>query len=525
MKTEAPSLIRRNNNKDGHGIGWRGRNKRPFLWLMVASALAVLSLINYAMVLHPPRSDFGFAPPSRIAFASSENSIESNQDLSKKAAAEETTDASPEFKINTTTEGDHSFLDKKKDDKITRRHLVFHVGPPKTGTTTLQTDFTGLREYLEADNYVYAGRFYHPATANSNSSFLHRNWTELHETARIMLKRKVCPGRIERVQCLAEFRRMLEELYPDKNILFSDESWGAQVWKTPDDYAGLQQLATSLGYELTIVVGYRPFFEWIRSDLFQRYRLDMGKAEWKTAWPGKQGGKSIPWLFPSYFRRHVWYEKEIHRFTDFIMANAHDTVDHLRLVHLMNSASKDDSSQPLESLRTQFVCHALPDAPHTCTHSRDMDRVQQGLKPGVVVGIQSRNTQVAASDSMHVNHDLIATRAAELGMVNVDQHSRSSVRQALRDFVEDDLGLSPLQGYPLTCPSAEDLSDLLKQSLELEMTCLGLEWAARVEPITRATFQQVVADGIFCTVDADAVLATEPYHSFVISHFGIVDTS
>lgn len=423
-----------------------------------------------------------------------------------------------------------------------RTHLVFHVGPAKTGTTTLQTDFTNLRAILERDNYVYAGRFYyyyyanqpgqshnhkqsnpHPLQQSSEhlhhgdqSLKVHRNWTGLHETARNMLKRFLCKQHPLRL-CLSSFVRELIP-YRGRNVLLSDEAWGALLWKTPQDYEAIRQ-ATREHFRTTIIVGYRPYFQWLRSDFFQRNRLDLF-AEWKNAWPGmywrdhrKDVGRNISWLFPNYYRYENMIRKS-HRFTDFVLHNARGQVDDVRIIHLTEQGYDSSPSMNLErplvqSLRTKFLCHALPDAPASCAHSRAMDHSIPEVKLN----------EYNATSSMHINHDRIATTAAAMGLVDTKLHTRPEVREALRHFHEVELQRSAVTGYPLICPSREELEDFWNLTLELEEYCLGRDWSRRVRETTRAMFEKESDSKFFCTANLTAVLEMPLYLDFFRNKF------
>lgn len=55
----------------------------------------------------------------------------------------------------TNDDDDHSDDGESKEQKP---YFILHVGPPKTATTTLQTEMTKYGEQLDRDNYVYLGQ-------------------------------------------------------------------------------------------------------------------------------------------------------------------------------------------------------------------------------------------------------------------------------------------------------------------------------------------------------------------------------
>ena len=372
-----------------------------------------------------------------------------------------------------------------------KTHLVFHVGPPKTGTTTLQTELTNLEAALAEDNYFYAGRYYHPYTSLDGSFHLNRSESVLHDVARTMLKRRMCQKK-PRTRCLEKFQQELNDNYRGRNVVLSDETWGAQVWKTWEDYHTIQQV---LGeeWQVTVVVGYRPFFQWIRSQMFQRYRMDR-PIDWKDDWPGQGFGESVRTLFPDYHKYDKWYN-DGHRFTDLVVHNTKGRV-HVRVMSLV---------QGTDSLRTKFACQMLPDAHHACAESRRLDDERQ---EGDEIML---NTREKVS---HVHYDMLATQAVELGRVDPNRHSRVEVRKALHRFAETELGMSPME-LDLACPTQEELDELLDLSLALERECLGVAWARQTEADTRKAFQEDVGKKVFCWVDANSTLSKEPWMSFL----------
>ena len=314
-------------------------------------------------------------------------------------------------------------------------------------------------------------------------------------------------------RCLTDFTRELSKYKGRRHVVLSDESWGPQAWKTWEDYHTLQEVLGS-EWQVTVVVGYRPLFQWLRSDMFQRYRLDR-PIDWKDEWPAgsqRTKGQVLQPLFPDYYKYDNWYHQKGHRFTDFVVRNAKGRV-HLRVMNLVQQGSNTDTL----SLRTKFVCHMLPDAPHTCATSRRLDTVQQQNHGGDGGG--NGEIKLNAHDHvLHVHYDMLATRAAERGLVDIRRHSRVQVREALRNWTETELQRTPMD-FDLSCPTPTELDEFLNLSLELEKECLGMEWAAQVEEETRAAFQADVDSKVFCSIDADANLKKEPWMSF-LKQFG-----
>jgi hypothetical protein len=415
--------------------------------------------------------------------------------------AKEGSDTAPYLREGAIATGNVEALDPTKHYETSSRlyagrppsnktHLIFHVGPPKTGTTSIQIDLTSMQEFLALDNYFYAGRYYNPFFSTSGGLILNRSESVLHSTARVMLKPRFCQ-QTPKTLCMEEFKRHLQQ-YRGRNVVLSDESWGPQAWPSWQEYEAIQQ---SVGdeWDVTVVVGYRPYFHWLRSDMFQRYRLDMHRP-WKDAWPGVGEGLAVRSLFPDYYKYDNVF-KNGHRFTNFVLRNAVGRV-HVRVMNLVDGD---------ESLRTKFTCKMMPDAPNTCAASLRMDELAGGDHKW---NVNNEN------DVLHVHYDILATRAAALGLIDTAQHSREVVRWALLNFTQNHVGVTP-SDLDLTCPTKEKLDDFLKLALELEIECLGETWAAQVRANTAAAFQVDVDNGVFCTVDADYILHMESWRAFL----------
>ena len=407
---------------------------------------------------------------------------------------------------NTTTENVHASVQsriqpvlevpteatRENDSKQRRRpYLVFHVGPPKTATTSLQVDLTRLNATLALDNYHYAGRYYYPKwSPKMNKMAPNRVDSDLNKISRHMFKPSVCKASSNLTTCVAsEFRKALEP-WKGTNILISDEGYNAG-FKQPEYYEAMRA-ALADDWEIVIVVAYRRFFQWLPSDMFQRYRMDKIKGElnWKNHWPGLEGspGEKVTLMFPFYYKR--WFDMG-HRYTDFTVDNVKDSFP-VRILNLHEGEG---------SLRTRFLCHVLPDAPRSCEESKRRDREND---------ISNIND---AQGALHVNYDMLTTGAAEQGLIDRSRFERRAIREALRNFTEHQLGKTHWD-FDLKCPEPHQVDELLTVSLALEVKCLGKQAAEKLEADTRAAYQEDLENHKFCEVDANATLKMEPWKGF-----------
>ena len=392
-----------------------------------------------------------------------------------------------------------------KDGRTTtmkKPNLVIHLGPPKTATTSLQLDLTRLKEMLALDGYIYAGRYYCPKWNNvQQKTVLDRQEMPMMDILRTMFKPSHCRKNKndERlVECVQPFQEALEPFKNNnKNIILSDEGYTLALGR-PEYYQALQD-ALSDEWDIILVMGYRRFFEWLPSDMFQRYRMDKVKGDlnWKNHWPGGGGigggqespGEKVTLLFPWYYKG--WKEMG-HRYSDFVANNVGNNTFPLGILNL-----HDDQ----KSVLTQFVCDILPDASRSCAESKKRDELGNVTTTNDAAGV------------LHVNYDMLTTGAAELGLVDTSRFERKDIRHALKNFTESELGKTHWD-FELICPDQSQLDEFLNMSLELETRILGSSVAAAMESKSRTAFWQDVKEHKFCEVDAEATLSKEPWKSY-----------
>ena len=376
-------------------------------------------------------------------------------------------------------------------------YLVFHVGPPKTATTSLQTSLTEMNDTLFLDNYVYAGRYYRPVFNTKLSKVVpNRKDSDLGQLARSMFKPNICPQaqgdrNATLATCVQHFKRGLDA-FRGRNVILSDEAF-SKAFHRPELYSALRD-AVSDDWQVIIVVGYRHFFRWLPSDMFQRYRMDKtkGKTNWKNHWPTKDGpGEKVTLLFPFYYKKWIEFG---HIFTDSVLENVGSTFP-VRIMHLENLGEQ-------QSLRSAFLCDVLPNAPHSCSYSMQLDR--QNDRKGYTN---------SAREALHVNYDMLTTGAAELGLIDLDRFNRTDIRHSLRNFTEFQLKLTPWD-FDLTCPKDHELEEFLNMSLVLEAKVFGVERADAMKKNTRIDFHSDVEKSLFCEVNTSATVSEDPWKTF-----------
>jgi hypothetical protein len=373
---------------------------------------------------------------------------------------------------------DHGHNDEQQNNtgaihtRKKKGHLILHVGPAKTATTTLQTDLTAShdRGWLIHDQMWYAGRYYRPymrpATGELN---INRSESALLTATRRMLYR--CPD-ANKTACCVAFASELEALYKSKwhehqkhagssgdttfylTVVVSDEAF-MNMWKDVTDYRAIAAVVADQ-WDVTIVAGYRHFYEWILSSKYQRDRTDRISNYGKVFWPATgtaatdldspSRGRALLPMFPDTFltwRR--WYH-----YTDSVVRNANGTF----AVRLLNLHAGDSAG----SLLTQFLCDLVDDAPTACALSRQRD-VETTEK--TIMNSQEHT----AIPSLY--YDAVATAAADAGFIDTVTYKRCDMREAARAYHEETLGLTS-NDLILQCPTSEELEALYDVSITME---------------------------------------------------------
>lgn len=179
-------------------------------------------------------------------------------------------------------------------NKNNNPYIILHYGPAKTGTSTLQAEMTAWKDRVrQLDNLLYVGAYY-----NTNSRFagrlpLHkqfmdpklvcsrqmatarREWEKTHRILSKGNKETLAEHLRRRVACIEPVLQQLEEYRANgTSLFFSNEVKStATAWDTlPAGYSHAvsqdwQSLAALLAeqWNFVLVVGYRPFLDWVRA--------------------------------------------------------------------------------------------------------------------------------------------------------------------------------------------------------------------------------------------------------------------
>lgn len=390
-----------------------------------------------------------------------------------------------------------------------RPYFVFHIGPPKTATTSLQYALTHYQEMLKQDSYHYLGQ-----TMLSETNM----WRHLHGQELTILKDRPCMRQTSLMRrnrkqtkatnapteprCWSELRQLLRNhREANESLILSEENFSIkyiEMAKGPRDsvdWYALAELLAELDYQPLILIGYRRLFDIMPSAKQQWDRWTRTQKS-LNFWPGQMNGRSLQPLFPGVLKDTRLYDDYIPlkilgkiewSYTDYLVRAIRP---HLP-VRLINMHSASESL----SLRTYFLCHVLPYAPAACAQSAADDLT---------------DPEPRYNPEQSLFYDALTCEAARRGWIDKDSFRRHDVNLALQDYYEKHHGGKVQSDIPLLCPPRDQLDILLERSLVKEEQL----WPPNLAEAWRAShveaFERAVAAKKFCWIDINATLTTQP---------------
>ena len=383
---------------------------------------------------------------------------------------------------------------------MNRPYFILHVGPPKTATTTLQTEMTKYGRNLKLDNYAYMGQI----MRNDENLFDH--W---HGAILKILKDRECQVAVNKArlegndwpECWQDFIELLQKRRDDgHNIIYSEEDFaikyahlGGELGRAPIDWPSLKMVLEEQGWEPIIIVGYRRLYE-IMPSAKQQWDRWTRNNEGLVLWPPE--GRVLQPLFPGILKDPRLYDGYVPKYIP-------RTIQWSYTDHLIQSISPHlpvrllNMHDPL-SIRSTFLCRVLPYAPNACRQSQIDDAKQVELH---------KNTEES------LFYDAIVTEAAAREWFDKSKFDRHQVVLALRDYFEQERGENP-NDLPLVCPNTTQLEVLLERSLVKEEQILTRPIAETMRDEHIKGFWKAVQKHKFCWIDVDKTLEDDHWREF-----------
>jgi len=394
------------------------------------------------------------------------------------------TRGTPHATINTT------LAEEIDETLVNKPSFIFHVGPPKTGTTTLQCGFAHLAsELAEKASTYYLGKHCHGIslqTQNNETALRgHYIWREVH---RLKINGDVTA---------ALQSRMEHHLALGNHLLFSVENSAVKMAKQNDQvWKHFHSLFQN--WSPHIVISYRHYFDWLPSVYFQQH---IDNRKYRT-WP-HQGGQLRRSLH-LYLMQHV--EKWEMANNQFSAGSYHPSISAVR-----NFSNYFDHIQIFDfhqsgDMTQNFVCKMLSMASSVCED------------------LQTKNENASAvvkRVSRALNGEMLAEAAYSQGYFQGSEDKRGIVK-AISTRLEHSK-YTTTAAYR-SCISQRDQTRLFNASLsfwrEVGHHPVYIKryrnTTTNVLDLKHSTlFRNAVSKNKFCEINTEKVLATDDWTSFL----------
>ena len=372
------------------------------------------------------------------------------------------------------------------------RYLVMHIGPPKTGTTSLQQSAKSDDYFKNAPKYNWT---YMRVLRHGFRAPFKENWVDLFESS---------------------FARDLKGF--QGSAIYSNEVFGRLMLHESNETWNHFKNVTyeKLGFDrIRIVVTYRRFFHWLPSMYSQENIVLLTK--WNHEIKDEDEEKLfIAYSLKDFLAINMKNKLVLEKYFDgesYGLVHPTETLSRFYsnlfndvTIFNMHDPRYDNSSKSVKyclpgqcvNLNARFYCSALPrgTADALCTYAREHPPIQQ-YRPRV-----------------NLNYSILAEVAAKHNLISSAKHEKRKVVLTIQSYHRNTLRLSP-NDFPLICLNENELDELLKISLNFEERLLPEFYAStngKSEHIQK--FHDAVNEKQFCTINAEEVLKNETWKEF-----------
>ncbi|GFH44326.1 hypothetical protein CTEN210_00800 [Chaetoceros tenuissimus] len=418
--------------------------------------------------------------------------------------------------------------------------FIIHVGPPKTGSTTLQCTLESLRDKLEQDNFAYIGR---PECIGLDIQRHHKQEFNLFASA--LVTDFACHQKLQNLTYIQKYkndnanatnnmdapalecwRKFIDRVsyYKEQNmnVIFSDEAMASRILGVisyrPNIPYPWDALHTVLGgWDVRFITLHRPLYEYLPSVYNERYKVGPNKQKlclwYNSGEEGDkcidQGGRKVPKPFDLEngvvtIAGLMEPSQKLCTFPLDLYEELKRRVSHVKLVD-MNHREKDGN----DDFITEIICHQIHGAIMTCNSLLETRKNKSDKEESPAI-VKQRNP------SMPLHYDFIAMEACKRGFIkNSTTLSREYVRNSIRHHHEEVNGLKA-NDFVLDCPDEKTLQEILDLSLDHERRLRGTDgWGEEnKEQFKQAFWKSANEKKKFCTVDAASVVENIEWRSF-----------
>uniref|UniRef100_A0A7S1Z3S5 Uncharacterized protein n=1 Tax=Ditylum brightwellii TaxID=49249 RepID=A0A7S1Z3S5_9STRA len=433
--------------------------------------------------------------------------------------------------------------------------FIIHVGPPKTGSTTLQCTLESLRSQLDQDGIVYIGR---PECHNQRIHIGDETKKEFRLFDKALVLGYDCHKQLIEYQtqnmidgnnsgtsttsglplpsCWDDFIHHLGSYKEqNKHVIFSDEAMSNRIARTwqyrpdiPYPFQALKSVLENMGWDVQVLIIHRPLYDYLPSVYIEKYKIG-----------------------PNKIRLRKWHEQGINNGTNCPAQNGRivprpfdgkPTTNEITIANLLDKEQKlyPTPAQVIEIfLRSEFnvIAVDMMEKKFSSNHNKELDFIQHIIcnvfpathntcKALLEVTKNEKNEEESntkqLNPSLSLFYDFIAVEACAIGVLNGTQISRDIARDGIQRYHEIVQGLKP-NDLPLICPSDAEIEQILNASLDhQERICRNVEAKCNEEAKDMIRHQSNFWKSIdekkkFCTVDTNKVLKETQWIEFLSS--------
>ncbi|KAL3902479.1 MAG: hypothetical protein SGILL_010808 [Bacillariaceae sp.] len=295
------------------------------------------------------------------------------------------------------------------------------------------------------------------------------------------------------------------------HMVYSNEGFAHHMEDKNETWAVMQSLF--VGWNVRIVIGYRHYFEWIRSLYYQQY---LNAKKYKLNWPNQEGkGQEHP-----SFLWYLDYHLKCYETGNLSVDGGHHAPafgHHLSLSTYKKFAPNFDDIQFFnlygddgegDDLVTNFVCDMLPSASQTCQMLQSKASEKHEEAQGLVHRVSKSFDAARVAEAAYAN-----------GMIDVALE-KPDVVELIERRMETERMESNIKF--LACPSPQLETRFLNASLSFEKEMLSIhhddltaEMLDQAAAEHKKMFETSKADFRFCEVDPELVLKDAEWTEFL----------
>jgi hypothetical protein len=379
-------------------------------------------------------------------------------------------------KADTAIDGEQPKSESTMNTSISMKKkplIVIHGGPPKTGTTYLQSMLSmspnlPAIKMLEKDNYSYLGKCFSVERTITFENCFHPQTTLSDDP----------------IHYMNSLKDPLEKM---------EQEWKNGLIIAEGIINDLDMMLPHLNsFDVQFVVTYRRLFEHLPSDYCQHMKILFNDPEWDA------NMKSGPVPF-DYFDEEDLHTLALQNWARGFQALAygnglHDSQKHLKRaedlnvtsVAMMDTHAKHENSTGNDLTVELFCSGVVPGLEHTCAAAKE-----NKLDPELVEGNKGVKIDIFMLAYQAYKRGIIKSKP-DMKIVKIIEWSRESWSVTSKQ-------------YKQTCMSDEKLEKLHGLSWKHEHQL----YPDRKEDDHRAAFEKFKAKGKFCTLDIDAFFEEE----------------